>query len=97
MSLQLDKKIKTYYTPWGLDQTICEGLNYAMMIKLTSCIEFTTSTTTTTTPSTTTTIATKRTTKSVIKQSKQQETSNSAVMVVSNLIFCFMKVIDVLL
>merc|ERR1712106_861895 len=72
---KLDKKIMTFYTPWGLDQIICEGLDYQIMLKLSSCQEFTTSTSTTTSSSTTT-VAT-RTTRTV-KKSKQQETSNSA-------------------
>jgi len=92
---KLDKKIRTYYTPWGLDQTICEGLDYQMMLKLSSCQEFTTSTSTTTSTTTPTTIATKTNTRT-IKKSKQQETSNSAV-TMFNYFFLFIKMVAVML
>lgn len=88
---KLSKKIHTFYSPWGLDQIICEGLDYHMMVKLSSCQEFTTTTTPvpTTTTSTTTTPSRRTTTKTVINKSRHQVTADSPMPAVLSLCLHF--------
>jgi len=52
---RLNNKISVHYKRFQLDQTICKGLKYEMMMKLNACMAFTTTTTTTTTTTSTTT------------------------------------------
>ena len=46
---QLDAKIQSLYSPWGLDLVVCEGLQPELAARLASCAEFLTTTTTTST------------------------------------------------
>ena len=45
---QLDAKIQSLYSPWGLDLVVCEGLQPELAARLASCAEFLTTTTTST-------------------------------------------------
>ena len=46
---QLDAKIQSLYSPWGLDLVVCEGLQPELAARLASCAEFLTTTSTSTT------------------------------------------------
>ena len=46
---QLDAKIQSLYSPWGLDLVVCEGLQPELAARLASCAEFLTTTTSTST------------------------------------------------
>ena len=43
---QLDAKIQSLYSPWGLDLVVCEGLQPELAARLASCAEFLTTSTT---------------------------------------------------
>ena len=47
ISFQLNQKIEAHFKMIGLDKSICKGLKYEMMLKLSACTKFTTTTTTT--------------------------------------------------
>ena len=73
---QLNQKIDVHFKKFSIDNLICKGLKYEMMLKLSACDQYKTTTTTTTRKPTTP--------KNSSKQRRNQETNSSLRNLLSN-------------